>query len=63
LTIEWRAKMSNTTYKQTEMERISQRIKELAERYETTLPQQTDEMKLLEEKVNAHLAKMGFAWK
>jgi len=67
LTIEWRAKMSNTTYKQTEMERISQhltqRIKELTERYETTLPQQTDEMKLLEEKVNAHLAKMGFAWK
>jgi len=48
----------------TEMERISQRlaqrIKELAERYETPLPKQTDEVKLLEEKVNKHLAKMGF---
>jgi type I restriction enzyme M protein len=48
----------------TEMERISQRltqrIKELAERYETTLPQQTETVKMLEEKVNAHLAKMGF---
>ena len=50
----------------TEMERISQRltqrIKELAERYETTLPQQTTEVAELEEKVNAHLAKMGFKW-
>jgi len=51
----------------TEMERISQRltqrIKELAERYETPLPEQTEEVKLLEEKVNAHLAKMGFTFK
>jgi len=50
----------------TEMQRISQRltqrIKELAERYETPLPQQLDEVKTLEEKVNAHLAKMGFVW-
>jgi type I restriction enzyme M protein len=50
----------------TEMERISQRltqrIKELAERYETPLPKQTDEVKILEEKVNAHLVKMGFKW-
>ena len=49
-----------------EMERISQRltqrIKELAERYETTLPQQTTEVANLETKVNAHLAKMGFKW-
>lgn len=52
---------------QTEMERISQRltqrIKELAERYETPLPQQSKEVAALEEKVNAHLIKMGFAWK
>jgi type I restriction enzyme M protein len=51
----------------TEMQRISQRltqrIKELAERYETPLPQQLEELKLMEEKVNAHLAKMGFVWK
>ena len=52
---------------QTEMERISQRltqrIKELAERYETPLPMQTDKVKKLESKVNAHLEKMGFVWK
>jgi len=51
---------------QTEMDRISQRltqrIKELAERYETPLPKQTDEVKELESKVNAHLEKMGFVW-
>lgn len=50
----------------TEMERISQRltqrIKELAERYETTLPQQTTEVASLESKVNTHLQKMGFVW-
>lgn len=48
----------------TEMERISQRltqrIKELAERYETPLPKQTSEVKLLEEKVKKHLEMMGF---
>lgn len=50
----------------TEMERIShrltQRIKELAERYETTMPQQTKEVAALERKVNTHLKKMGFVW-
>jgi type I restriction enzyme M protein len=50
-----------------EMERIShrltQRIKELADRYETPLPQQTKDVAILEEKVNAHLIKMGFEWK
>jgi type I restriction enzyme M protein len=51
----------------TEMDRISQRltqrIKELAERYETPLPIQTDEVKELEKKVTAHLERMGFVWK
>ena len=50
----------------TEMERISQRltqrIKELAERYETPLPKQTEKVNILEEKVNEHLLKMGFKW-
>jgi type I restriction enzyme M protein len=50
----------------TEMERISQRltqrIKELAERYETPMPKQTAEVAALELKVNAHLEKMGFKW-
>lgn len=51
----------------TEMQRISQRltqrIKELADRYETPMPKLLDEVSLLEEKVNTHLSKMGFAWK
>jgi len=51
----------------TEMERISQRlaqrIKELAERYETPLPKQTSDVADLEAKVNTHLQKMGFVWK
>lgn len=50
----------------TEMERISQRltqrIKELAERYETPLPKQTTDVAELENKVTAHLQKMGFVW-
>ena len=51
---------------QTEMEHISQnlaqRIKTLALRYETPLPQQAEQLKKLEEKVNTHLFKMGFEW-
>jgi len=49
-----------------EMDRISQaltqRIKELAERYETPLPKLTSRVTELEAKVNRHLEKMGFAW-
>lgn len=49
-----------------ELDRISQhltkRIKELAERYEFTLPQLNNEVKELEEKLSAHLQKMGFVW-
>jgi len=51
---------------QNEMDRIShrlaQRIKELAERYDTTLPQLAYETEDLTAKVNAHLKKMGFTW-
>ena len=47
-----------------EMDRISQaltqRVKELAERYEIPLPEATDRVAELEQRVNAHLAKMGF---
>jgi type I restriction enzyme M protein len=35
--------------------------KELAERYETPLPQQVSKVAKLEQRVNAHLAKMGFS--
>ena len=49
-----------------ELERIShslaKRIKELAERYETPLPQLTDDVKELSGKVDQHLEKMGFKW-
>ncbi len=43
-------------------QRLTQRIKELAERYETPLPQQNQQVAELEKAVNAHLQKMGFAW-
>ncbi|MBV1787508.1 type I restriction-modification system subunit M [Marinobacterium sp. D7] len=43
-------------------QRLSQRVKELAERYETPLPQQTQRVAELEKAVNAHLERMGFAW-
>ena len=58
----WMASIERSV--KTEMERISQRltqrIKELAERYQTPLPKQTTEVKLLEEKVKQHLEAMGF---
>jgi type I restriction enzyme M protein len=60
----WMAYME--TALQNEMQRISQRltqrIKELAERYDTPLPTQLKELTALENKVNAHLKKMGFTW-
>ena len=60
----WMASLERSV--KTEMERISQRltqrIKELAERYETPLPQQTADVAALEQKVIAHLQKMGFVW-
>jgi type I restriction enzyme M protein len=49
---------------QNEMDRISQRlanrVKQLAERYEYTLPEVAMEVHKLEEKVNEHLQAMGF---
>lgn len=51
---------------QGEVERVSQaltrRVKELAERYDTPLPQLAANVAELESKVAGHLAKMGFAW-
>ena len=61
----WMATIENTV--KLEMQRISQRltqrIKELADRYETPLPELMKEVNRWEEKVNAHLTKMGFVWK
>ena len=51
---------------QGEMDRISQtlarRVKELAERYETPMPEIESEVSELEAKVNNHLKRMGFSW-
>ena len=61
----WMQVLDNAIY--TEMQRISQRltqrIKDLADRYEAPMPKLLDEVSQMEEKVNAHLAKMGFTWK
>ena len=50
-----------------EMDRIShvlsQRVKELAERYETPVPRMVHRVADLETNVNRHLERMGFSWK
>ena len=60
----WLATMESDV--KTEMDRISQRltgrIKELADRYETPLPKQHKEVDELTSKVDAHLERMGFVW-
>ena len=52
---------------QGEMDRISQaltqRVTELVERYDTPMPQMVKRVADLEEKVNLHLERMGFAWR
>jgi len=49
-----------------EMNRVSQqltqRVKELAERYETPLPQMVGRVADLEANVNRHLIRMGYSW-
>ena len=50
-----------------EIEKISQdltqRVKELADRYSTPLPSLEEQVEILNSKVVAHLRKMGFEWK
>ena len=52
---------------QGELDRVSQtltgRIRELAERYATPLPDLTYEIAAITSRVEEHLKKMGFAWK
>ena len=49
-----------------EMDRFSQmltqRVKELAERYDKPLPVLAEQADAMESKVRAHLERMGFAW-
>jgi len=51
---------------QGELDRVSQtltgRVKELAVRYATPLPQLTEELETLSARVDAHLKKMGAVW-
>ena len=60
----WMTRLYNDI--QEEMRRISQkltqRIRELSERYETPLPVLNKEVNELEKKVFSHLRKMGFKW-
>ena len=42
---------------------LTGRIRELAARYATPLPQLIDEVERLAAKVDAHLEKMGASWK
>jgi type I restriction enzyme M protein len=50
-----------------EMDRISQgltrRVRELAERYDASLPLLVDRVAELQAKVDLHLERMGFAWR
>ena len=60
----WMANMEQRIH--TEMDNIShrltQRIKELADRYETPMPKLTNDVALLTSKVETHLKKMNYKW-
>ena len=60
----WMTRLSAAV--QGELDRVSQtltgRIRELAERYATPLPQLTDEVATLAARVEEHLKKMGAVW-
>jgi len=43
-------------------QQLAQRVKELAQRYETPLPSLTSRVEGLGAKVNGHLGRMGFTW-
>jgi type I restriction enzyme M protein len=61
----WLAALDNAIHG--EMDRVSQqltrRVRELAERYESPLPQMVSRVSELEARVNRHLETMGFEWK
>jgi type I restriction enzyme M protein len=61
----WMTRLSAVV--QGELDRVSQtltgRIRELAERYATPLPQLTNEVATLTARVEEHLKRMGASWK
>jgi type I restriction enzyme M protein len=43
-------------------QQLTQRVKELAERYETPMPRMAGRVAKLEDRVSRHLERMGFSW-
>ena len=60
----WLATLRNAIGSETERvsQRLTGRVRELAERYETPLPALTGQVQDLETKVAAHLEAMGYTW-
>ena len=60
----WLAALARAIGAETERagQHLTQRIKELAERYAAPLPQLETRVAELQEKVDTHLKRMGFAW-
>lgn len=60
----WLASLANAVNSETERtgQNLTRRVKELAERYATPLPQLESRVDELQSKVDAHLKRMGFAW-
>lgn len=60
----WLPALQNTV--QTELDRVSRsltsRVRQLSDRYSTSLPELTNEVALLTDRVKDHLKKMGAAW-
>jgi len=61
----WRAALDAAIHGEMDRvsQRLTQRVKELAERYETPLPRMHTHVAGLETRVNRHLQAMGFSWK
>ena len=61
----WLASVDSAIHGETDRvsQQLTQRVKELVERYEISLPQIRDRVAKQEAKVNCHLDRMGFAWK
>jgi type I restriction enzyme M protein len=61
----WLTALATAIHSETERisQSLTQRVKELAERYATSLPEHLCKVAELEQKISTHLARMGFSWK
>ena len=61
----WLAALDAAVHSETDRisQALTQRVKELAERYETPMPQMVSQVEDLEGNVNGHLERMGFSWR